>query len=83
MAIPGKHPRDAEAAPGALSNSPGSRTLRLLPDNDRLRWLYVALDGKPNAVKKRLILLARTPEVDFLDDRTAEILIHALGLEAA
>ena len=59
------------------------RTLRLLPNDARQEWLFIVLDGKPNATKKRLIVLAASPEVGFLDCQQATVLISALGLEAA
>ena len=62
---------------------PFARTLGLLPNDPKMEFLFACLDGHPNASKKRLILLARSPEVAFLDDSTAQILRSALGLEAA
>ena len=37
----------------------------------------------PRARQKRLILRARSPEICFLEDPEAEILIDALGLKEA
>lgn len=43
---------------------PWARTLRPLGNDPRVEWLFRALDGHPNIAKKRLIVQARSPEVD-------------------
>lgn len=60
---------------------PFERTLSPLPNDPRLEWLYLCLDGHPNITKKRIITLAASPEVGFLDHQQATILIDALGLK--
>jgi len=71
------------AVTGEVIPFPSERTLGLLPNDARMEWLYSALDGRPNSAKKRLIILAASPEVGFLDRQQATILISALGLEEA
>ncbi len=53
-------------------------------ENDpRLEFLFDVCDGLPRARQKRLILRARSPEIRFLEDPEAEILIDVLGLKEA
>jgi hypothetical protein len=59
---------------------PFERTIGLIPNDARIEWLYRALDGHPNVRKKRLILEACRPEVNFLDRQQGTVLIDALGL---
>jgi hypothetical protein len=66
---------------GELLHFPFGKTIGAVPNDARMEWLFRALDGHLNVVKKRLILEARTPEVGFLGDQQATILISALGLE--
>jgi len=61
---------------------PRSRKLEKFPNDARMEWLFIALDGHENAVKKRLIVLGASAEVGFLSDQQATALISALGLEA-
>ena len=63
-----------------IRHFPFKRTIKTVPNDPRMEWLFRALDGHPNVTKKRLLLEARSPEVGFIDDRTATILIDALGL---
>ena len=74
---------DGQTRRNSVIPFPWERTLGLLPNDVRMEWLYAALDGHPNVSKKRLIVLAASPEVGFLDRQQATILIGALGLEAA
>jgi hypothetical protein len=74
---------DGQTRRNSVIPFPWERTLGSLPNDARQEWLFIALDGKPNATKKRLICLAASPEVGFLDRQQATILIGALGLEAA
>lgn len=68
---------------GDVVRFPFEKTLGSLPNDPRMEWLFIALDGHGPAGKKRLLMLARQPEVAFIDDRTCEILIDALGLREA
>ncbi len=69
--------RDAH---GQILKFPFERTLNMLPNDARLEWLYRVLDAHPNVAKKQIILEASSPHIGFIDDRTATILIDALGL---
>ena len=62
---------------------PIEKTVGLLPNDPKMEFLFACLDGHPNVSKKRLLMLARSPEVGFIGDQQAQILISALGLEAA
>ncbi len=54
------------------------------PTNDpRQEFLFAACIGQPPARQKMLLLMARDPAVGLIDDATAEIMINALGIEAA
>ena len=54
-----------------------------VPNDPRQEFLFDCCDGLPPARQKRLILRARSPEVEFIDDATAVVLIDALGLGSA
>lgn len=59
---------------------PHERTVERVPNDPRFEFLADCLDGLPAARQKRLILRARSPEVAFIDDATAGVLMDALGL---
>ena len=59
---------------------PFERTIAPLPNNAAMELLYLCLDGKDNVTKKRIILLARQPDIAWIDDQAATVLIDALGL---
>jgi hypothetical protein len=63
-------------------NFPLERAMERLSNSPRMEWLFRALEGHPNVRKKSLIIQARSPEVGFIDDQTAAVLIDALGLAA-
>ncbi len=62
---------------------PFEQTVEPVPNDARLEFLFDICDGMPRARQKRLILRARSPEVRFLADMDAEILIDVLGLKEA
>jgi hypothetical protein len=66
---------------GKVIAFPFGATVGKLPNNPAMELLYLCLDGKPNATKKRIILLARQPDIAWIDDQTATVLIDALGLK--
>ena len=62
---------------------PVARTVERVPNDPRSEFMFDVCDGLPPARQKRLILRARSPEVGFIDDATATILLDALGLREA
>ncbi len=66
-----------------VARFPYEQTVELVPNDPRLEFLFDVCDGLPRARQKRLILRARSPEICFLEDPEAEILIDALGLKEA
>ena len=62
---------------------PFRQTIEPIPNDPRLEFLFDLCDGMPRARQKRLILRARSPEVQFLEDTDVELLIDALGLKEA
>ncbi len=56
------------------------KTVERVPNDPRQEFLFDCCDGLPPARQKRLIVRARSPEVQFLDAADAEVLIDALGL---
>ena len=62
---------------------PVEKAIRSLSNDPKMEFLFTCLDGHLNPAKKHIILLARSPEVAFIDDQTAQILISALGLGPA
>ncbi len=62
---------------------PFEQTVEPVPNDSRLEFLFDVCDGLPRARQKRLILRARSPEVRFLGDTDAKILIDVLGLKEA
>lgn len=54
-----------------------------VPNNPRVEWLFDCLQDMPSARQKRLVMQARSPEVAFLDDVDAEIVLNSLGLRDA
>lgn len=54
-----------------------------VPNNARMEWLFDCLQDMPPARQKRLVLMARTAEVGFLDEVDAEIVLNSLGLREA
>jgi hypothetical protein len=74
--------RRARALTGRVVHFPWERSLELLGNDARMEWLFAALDGHPNPSKKRLIVLAASPQVGFLNLQQATVLLSALGLEA-
>ena len=63
-----------------VAKFPFERTVERVPNDPRQEFLFDCCDGLPPARQKRLILRARSPEVQFLDDVDAEVLIDALGI---
>jgi hypothetical protein len=59
---------------------PLERVLGVVPDDARMAWLWLVLDGHLNPRKKQIILEAARPEVGFLNREEATVLIAALGL---
>ncbi len=63
-----------------IAKFPFEKTVERVPNDPRQEFLLDCLDGLPPARQKRLILRARSPEVQFLDAADADVLIDALGL---
>ena len=63
-----------------VAKFPFEKTVERVPNDPRHEFLFDACDGLPPARQKRLILRARSPEVQFLDAADAEVLLDALGL---
>ena len=59
---------------------PFQKTVERVPNDPRTEFLFDCCDGLPPARQKRIILRARSPEVQFLDAADADVLIDALGL---
>ncbi len=70
------------AAVKNVAKFPFEQTVERVPNDPRQEFMFDCCDGLPPVRQKRLILRARSPEVGFLDDATAEILLDALGLRA-
>ncbi len=62
---------------------PFDRTVEPVPNDPRMEFMFDCLDGLPSARQKRLILRARRPEVAFIEDQDADVLLSALGLKEA
>lgn len=62
---------------------PIEETIEKVPNDPRLEFLFMCCDGQPPARAKRIILYARAPRVDIVDDSTAQIAIDALNLGEA
>ena len=58
------------------------KTVERIPNDPRQEFIFDCCDGLPPARQKRLILRARSSEVQFLDTADADVLIDALGLRA-
>ena len=54
-----------------------------IPNNPVHEFMFVVCEGQPPARQKRLIMMARHPDVGAISDSDAEILIDALGLKDA
>ncbi len=61
---------------------PFEKTVERVPNDPRQEFMLDCCDGLPPARQKRLILRARSPEVQFLDAADADVLLDALGLRA-
>ena len=62
---------------------PFERTVEPVPNDARMEFMFDCLDGLPPARQKRLILRARRPEVAFIEDQDADVLMSSLGLQGA
>ena len=71
------------AAVTNVAKFPFEKTIERVPNDPRQEFMFDCCDGLPPARQKWLILRARSPEVGFLDDAAAEILLDALGLRDA
>lgn len=58
-------------------------SVETLPNDPRHEFIFIACDGLPKARQKRLIMLARSPEVSLIDDADARVISDALGLKDA
>ncbi len=63
-----------------VAKFPFEKTVGRVPNDPRQEFMLDCCVGLPLARQKRLILRARSPEVQFLDDADADVLIDALGL---
>jgi len=70
------------AAMTDVAKFPFEKTVERVPNDPRQEFMFDCCDGLPLARQKRLILRARSPEVQFLDAADADVLIDALGLRA-
>ncbi len=68
------------AAVKNVAKFPFEQTVERVPNDPRQEFMFDCCDGLPPARHKRLILRARSPEVQFLDAADADVLIDALGL---
>ena len=68
------------AAVTKVAKFPFDKTVERVPNDPRQEFLFDCCDGLPPARQKRLILRARSSEVQFLDAVDADVLIDALGL---
>ncbi len=59
------------------------RVIERLPNDARVEWLFDAVHRLEPSKAKRLILQARNPEVAFLDDGQADLMLDALGIREA
>ena len=62
---------------------PVASTVERVPNNPREEFMFDICEGLPPARQKRLILRAGYPEVNFIDQATATILLDALGIQEA
>ena len=62
---------------------PFEHTVEPVPNDPRVEFMFDVLDGLPPARQKRVILRARSPEVAFIEDQDAEVLLSALRLNEA
>ena len=58
-------------------------SLGQIPNNPVHEFVFAFCEGQPPARQKRLIMMARHPDVGAISDTDAEILIDALGLKEA
>lgn len=72
--------RIGDITAGVVARFPFEQTVEPLPNDPRMEWLFSAIDGRPPANQKRLILQSRNPEVAFLDDGQADQMLDALGI---
>ncbi len=63
-----------------VAKFPFEKTVEPVPNDPRQEFMFDCCDGLPPARQKRLILRARSSEVQFLDAADADVLIDALGL---
>jgi hypothetical protein len=68
---------------GDLVPFPFEQTVEKPTNDPRAEFVFAAVLGMPPARAKRLIMMARDPEIGLLDDPTAQILIDALDLARA
>lgn len=54
-----------------------------MPNHPRMEWLFSCVEGMPPGRQKTLILQSRSPEVAFLDDGEADVMLDALGIRMA
>lgn len=54
-----------------------------IPNNPVHEFMFEVCEGQPPGRQKRLIMMARHPDVGAISDSDAEILIDALGLKEA
>ncbi len=67
----------------SVAKFPFQKTVERVPNDPQQEFMFDCCDGLPPARQKRLILRARSPEVQFLDAADAGVLIDALGLREA
>ena len=63
-----------------VAKFPFEKTVERVPNDARQEFMFDCCDGLPPTRQKRLIHRARSSEVGFIDDASAEILLDALGL---
>ena len=76
-------PRATEGSLNQALHFPFERTVEPVPNDARMEFMFDVLDGLPPARQKRVILRARRPEVAFIEDQDAEVLLSALRLKEA
>jgi hypothetical protein len=68
---------------GTILAFPTDRMLGAMAHDARVQWVFWAIDGKPNPIKKQLIVWSAAVEVGLLSRQEATALLRGLGLSPA
>jgi hypothetical protein len=66
-----------------VTRFPFEKTIEPIPNDSHMEFMFDVVTGQPPARAKRLILMARRPEVGVLDDGQADVMLDALNLRRA